>query len=94
MKLEDYFDREKKVFIFGGSIIGGLVLWLNHYIAFGSLSFWDSFPSHESTGLILILFGFIGIFNQMFDFTYSDWLRNKNQKKLLGRILNKIIKKK
>ena len=91
MKLKDYFDREKKAFIFGGSVFVGLFLWINHYIAFGSLSFWDSFPSHESTGFILVLFGFIGIFSTMFDFSFPDWLKEKNNKKVIGRIINKIV---
>ena len=93
MKLEEYFSREKKAFAFGGSIFIGLFLWINHYIAFGSLSLWDSFPSHESTGFILIIFGFGGMFSSMFDFSYPQWLRDKNNKKLVGKIINKIIKK-
>lgn len=93
MEIKDYFSREKKVFLFGGSVIVGLVLWLNHFIAFGSLSFFDAFPSHESSGLILILFGFVGIFYSMFDYSYPDWLKEKNNNKIVGKIINKIIKK-
>jgi hypothetical protein len=56
----------------------------------GSLSFFDAFPSHESTGLILITSGLAG-FGSMFDFKYNDWTHNKNKDKIVGKILNKIV---
>jgi hypothetical protein len=94
MKLKDYFNREMKVFLFGGSLFVGFALLFNHYVAFGSLSFWDGFPSHESTGILFVLFGFGGVFFNMFSYNLPKWLRKKNNKKIVGRIINKIIKNK
>ncbi len=93
MEVKDYFAREKLIFLFGTPIIIGLGLLFNHYLFFGSLEFFDGFPSHESTALILILFGFGGIFFKMFNYSIPDWLREKNNKKIVGKIINKIIKK-
>lgn len=90
--VEEYFSREKKVFGVVSLLGAGTFLLVNHYLYFGSLEFFDGFPSHESVGLLSIVGGFIFLIS-MFDFSYPAWLREKNNKKIVGKIINQIIKK-
>lgn len=89
-KLQTFFSREKRALLSFGSVFIGCGLLTTHYMFWGSLSFFDAFPSHESTALILI-FGGLGGYSSMFNFRYDDWTMNKNKDKVVGKILNKIV---
>lgn len=91
-KLKQYFTREKKVFLFLGSGFIGSLLLANHYLFWGSISFFDFFPSHESSGLLFLGLSGLTLFT-MFDFKRPQWLIDKNKKKFIGKILEKVLKK-
>ena len=80
--MEEFKKREKTTLLSIGLILSGLLLWYNHYMYWGTLDFFDTFPSHESTGLILILGGFGIIFTKMFNYKYPVWLQEKNSNKI------------
>ena len=62
----------------GGAIaVLGAYLIIEHLIVWKALNFWD-IGGHEQWGLLSL---FIGVL-MLFDFTYPQWLKDKNKNKL------------
>jgi hypothetical protein len=88
-----FHKRELNLILFLLPMIAGVFLLSTHYLYYGTLDFWDTFPSHESAGIIFILISLIFLFRNMFNYKKDDWLIKKNNNKFISKLLNFIKKR-
>ncbi len=84
--ISKFHKKELTLFAGMGSMLAGMFLMATHYMEFGTLDFFDMFPSHESIGLLLLVGGFGVVMLKMFNYKRPEWLKIKNSKKMLGKI--------